>query len=353
MKIEEAAWQAYGQLNKAGKPREGEHTCLAAVILEDQEKGSVIPVALGTGLKSLPRHKKEEHIGEVVADCHAEVIARRCFVAWLADRAANLLAGIEDCPFLETIDGSLLSLRANYTCCLYTSMPPCGLLGESARNPLEGRLRTRRKPGRGEESASASCSDKVVKWAAVGLQGASLSLVLAHPVRIASVVIGRCWNEEGEAARALSSRILDLATQRAAPLASVPRIGEAAGCPPIGKPCPCSVGWALGVGALAPIDGRTGRKLGSTKCQVASGCSVSALCKRELAGKLARAVQAAGRGREVRRYGELKGLKAQSYRLAVECLSCSPSPLEGIGRWHSRHCDILLPPPLRKAPRSE
>jgi len=53
---------------------------------------------------------------------------------------------------------------------------------------VTGVLRT--KPGRGERTLSMSCSDKLMKWNAVGMQGALLAHFLSSPIYFQSVIVG-------------------------------------------------------------------------------------------------------------------------------------------------------------------
>lgn len=48
----------------------------------------------------------------------------------------------------------------------------------------------RTKPGRGDPTASVSCSDKMARWNAVGIQGALLSLLVKQPIFIDFVIVG-------------------------------------------------------------------------------------------------------------------------------------------------------------------
>ena len=68
-----------------------------------------------------------------------------------------------------------------------------------------GALRT--KPGRGEETLSMSCSDKIAMWSVVGLQGALLSHFLDHPIYLDSIIIGDCPYCEDAMQRAITSRL--------------------------------------------------------------------------------------------------------------------------------------------------
>jgi len=55
---------------------------------------------------------------------------------------------------------------------------------------VTGTLRT--KPGRGERTLSMSCSDKIMKWCTLGIQGGLLSNFLEKPIYLSSIVVGRC-----------------------------------------------------------------------------------------------------------------------------------------------------------------
>lgn len=52
---------------------------------------------------------------------------------------------------------------------------------------VTGAVRT--KPGRGDPTLSVSCSDKLARWNAVGIQGALLSIFIDEPIRMEMIVI--------------------------------------------------------------------------------------------------------------------------------------------------------------------
>lgn len=49
----------------------------------------------------------------------------------------------------------------------------------------------RTKPGRGDPTISMSCSDKIAKWLVLGIQGSLLSNLLAKPIYLNFIVIGK------------------------------------------------------------------------------------------------------------------------------------------------------------------
>lgn len=47
----------------------------------------------------------------------------------------------------------------------------------------------RTKPGRGDPTLSVSCSDKILRWNCVGIEGALLSIFLSRPIHLSSIIV--------------------------------------------------------------------------------------------------------------------------------------------------------------------
>lgn len=193
------------------------------------------------------------NMGCILHDGHAEVLARRGLVRVLLLEIRRKMNGGEGVAGITKNDNDLLQavktdsgkfqLRAGLSMHLYVSDSPCGdasiyridesdmdgmendgmlytgakvvvshetgvdaadcggddkLLGitQVAREDRQmlGRLRT--KSGRSNlpasmRSNSMSCSDKILKWSILGLQGGLLSNLVVQPIRFASIVISR------------------------------------------------------------------------------------------------------------------------------------------------------------------
>ena len=65
------------------------------------------------------------------------------------------------------------------------------------------------KPGRGDRTLSMSCSDKLMKWCVVGIQGGLLANFLKTPIYLSSLVISSGEFNSEAIYRALSLRVQD------------------------------------------------------------------------------------------------------------------------------------------------
>ena len=69
----------------------------------------------------------------------------------------------------------------------------------------------RRKPGKGEPTMSMSCSDKLMKWSVLGVQGTLLGALLLEPVHVSSVTVlvdDPNTGQDGEYDSSLSNKLL-------------------------------------------------------------------------------------------------------------------------------------------------
>ncbi|MBN3299928.1 DSRAD deaminase, partial [Amia calva] len=192
-------------------------------------------VSLGTGNRCV---KGEELSlkGDTVNDCHAEIISRRGFISELEKPLDS-----EDSIFEPAEDGKL-RVKHGITFHLYISTAPCGdgaLFDKSCSEPAagvgpghqplfenakQGKLRTKVENGEGtipvessdivptwdgiqhgERLRTMSCSDKILRWNVLGLQGALLSHFL-QPVYLHSVTLGYLYSH-GHLTRAICCRL--------------------------------------------------------------------------------------------------------------------------------------------------
>lgn len=236
--VERACLAQFEALPPTGKPNADEWTIVAAVLLlpehDDGQQPQARVVSLATGTKCMTQSAADaDTAGWRLRDGHAEVCARRAFRRFLIEQLRSATVG--ESSVLEPTGGAGVApwrLRRGLRACIFTSACPCGCaaapaeagsepgarLGDSfetwpqAPSPKRNRRAmgdvseavhrptspppppsgVRRKPGRGEHTRSMSCSDKVARWAVLGLQGALLTHLL-EPVRPAALVVaGRC-----------------------------------------------------------------------------------------------------------------------------------------------------------------
>lgn len=82
------------------------------------------------------------------------------------------------------------------------------MLEPGAKYHVTGALRI--KPGRGDRTISMSCSDKIMKWCHIGLQGGLLFNIITEPIFLSSVILGSLNFCKDALCRALSSRGRDM-----------------------------------------------------------------------------------------------------------------------------------------------
>lgn len=224
--IANCALRHYSSHLTKGRPKlEGEWTVYAAIVAEQENKLWVVSCATGTKCTT------KRVNGCVLHDCHAEILTKRGLIRVLCRE----LARKDQSSLLERQPNGKFKLRSDISLHLYISCSPCGdasiysisndqvlftgakivVFPEGSTEPpddgggnqhllkgtsvarekvqLLGKLRV--KSGRSNlppnmRSSSMSCSDKLVYWQVVGMQGAMLSGMI-EMVRLSSIVVSR------------------------------------------------------------------------------------------------------------------------------------------------------------------
>ncbi|CAI9725040.1 double-stranded RNA-specific editase 1 isoform X2 [Octopus vulgaris] len=213
---------------------------LAGIVMttgSDGQGASVI--GIGTGTKCINgEHMSDRGFG--VNDCHAEIIARRCFLRYIYDQLELHLSDnpdVRNSSIFELREKGGYQLKENIQFHLYISTAPCGDArifsphGQDVetgdRHPnrkARGQLRTKIESGEGtipvrtsgviqtwdgvlegERLLTMSCSDKIARWNVLGIQGSLLSHFM-NPIYLESIILGSLYHSD-HLSRAMYSRI--------------------------------------------------------------------------------------------------------------------------------------------------
>nr|DBA13881.1 TPA: hypothetical protein GDO54_004907 [Pyxicephalus adspersus] len=283
---------------------------LAAIIMKRSPDDLGTVVSIGTGNRCVKGEELSLR-GETVNDCHAEIIARRGFIRFLYDQ---LMKYNPDTPENNIFEESeeLLRIRPSVTFHLYISTAPCGdgaLFDKSCsdqpcpegekqhyplfENPKQGKLRTKVENGEGtipvessdivptwdgiqhgERLRTMSCSDKILRWNVLGMQGGVLSHFM-EPVYLSSVTLGYLFSK-GHLTRAICCRMSRDGQdfQNQLPdlyIVNHPECGRVSvydSHRQTGKTKESSVNWCLGDEEVEVLDGTKGKVEGGSISRV-------------------------------------------------------------------------------------
>lgn len=214
---------------------------LATIVMRNGTDSLGKVVSLGTGNRCVKGEELSLR-GDTVNDCHAEIISRRGFIRFLYSELMKHWESPGDETIFELAGDGKLKIKSDITFHLYISTAPCGdgalfdkscseaaELNGSGHMPLfenikQGKLRTKVENGEGtipvessdivptwdgiqhgERLRTMSCSDKILRWNVLGLQGALLTHFI-HPIYLHSITLGYLYSH-GHLTRAVCCRL--------------------------------------------------------------------------------------------------------------------------------------------------
>jgi hypothetical protein len=254
----------YGDFPQHVKPNAAQSAVLAAMVLVDPSQPGnpprVVAVGMGTRCVGFNPATQPQRRALAVYDCHAEVLCRRAFVAWMAEEARRALMRLPCDDFVSVVtesDGARrVTVKPEYEVYLAVTKTPCGdcciarsqaqgngavAVADGSAVATGGRKVVRRqagapgaaehqdivgdnfvsrhcngiddfeigaarvKPGKGHPSLCMSCSDKIAKWVYAGLTPSAMLLALPS-VRLHGLVIADASADLSAVSHALTAR---------------------------------------------------------------------------------------------------------------------------------------------------
>lgn len=232
------------------------------VKVENNDYNTIVPIAIADGSKCIEKENKIDNI--TINDTHAEVLVKKCFIYYLINQI-ELYYNDNQSIFTGKNDyNGLLILKENIKFYLYISKAPCGSFNRiiynistnykevcnggkktsytdltnilkndetvidillQLKNKLIGLLNSDTDKIKipfyydvseiNRVNKTMSCSDKIMKWILLGIQGSILSSII-EPIFLQSIIIGTglCFNVTGINLYDNAKKIFDLLKNR-------------------------------------------------------------------------------------------------------------------------------------------
>jgi len=187
---------------------------LAGIVLTiDDTDLHVLSIAMGNKFQNTAKSSSD---ATKVRDCHAEVLVRRAFKFWLFTEWSRMHKNPSYFSqiFSLTPDARLI-LKSGVKIFLYVSSAPCGNAcirrwGQAQKEVFDSSLGSLQLPESSHgvfhahakkegqtaitfkgQSDTLSCSDKILKWNTLGLQGTRLRSLVQDKLVLDGIVVGR------------------------------------------------------------------------------------------------------------------------------------------------------------------
>jgi hypothetical protein len=253
-----ACYKQFNLLSSRGKPSSNEWTHLAAFVSRNENNQFEI-LSIGTGTKCLGGEKEERGTqGCLLHDSHAEVIARRSLIRFFYEEIHK-----ENNSILIKEDKNKFYLNKSLRLYFFVSYSPCGAaayLSDPIKRPkFEHKSLNSSsdgdelylKPGKGYQTTSLSCTNKINRWIYQGIEGSLLNQIITTPIRLSALIIQT--NSD------LSSIFKNIQ------VLSVNKSFEYGPSSERSRPCSMSIGWWKGLDPSASVITVDGHPLGQVK----------------------------------------------------------------------------------------